>query len=92
MVNEKYKLWLTKRKNDNCAKRILCSKEIDLSTLGVNALDSHAKSKKRCDIAKNRSAGLHCSFFEKEEKSAVSTAEKDNKNMEGRQNCERKIR
>ena len=60
LANEKYKLCLAKGKNDNCAKYILCSKEIDLSTIGANALDSHAKGKKRCDIAKNRSAGLCC--------------------------------
>ena len=52
LANEKYKLCLAKGKNDNCAKYILCSKEIDLSTIGANALDSH--------IAKNRSAGLCC--------------------------------
>ena len=28
------------------AKCILCSKEIDLSTMGANALDSHAKGEK----------------------------------------------
>ena len=48
--------------------------------MSANALDSHAKGKKHC-VAKNRSAGLHCSFFRKEEKPAVSTAEKDNKEI-----------
>ena len=43
LVNEKYKLWFPKRKNDNCAKCILCSNETDLSTMAANALDSHAK-------------------------------------------------
>ena len=81
LVNERYKLWLAKGKNDNCAKCILCSKEIDLSTMGANALDSHAKGKKHCDIAKNSSAGLYCSFFRKEEKPAVSTAEKESKEI-----------
>ena len=81
LVNEKYKLWFAKGKNDNCAKCILCSKEIDLSTMGANVLDSHAKGKKHCGIAKNRSAGLYCSFFRKEEKPAVSTAEKDSKEI-----------
>ena len=81
LVNEKYKLWLAKGKNDNCAKCTLCSKDIDLSTVGANVLDSHAKGKKHFDIAKNHSAGLHCSFFRKEEKPAVSTAEKDSKEI-----------
>ena len=81
LFNEKYKLWLDKGKNDNCAKCILCSKKIDLSTMGANALDSHAKAKKHCDIAKRRSAGLHCSFFRKEENPVVSTAEKDIKEI-----------
>ena len=82
LVNEKYKLWLIKGKNDNCAKCILlCSKEIDLSTMCANALGSHAKDKKHCEMAKNRSAGLHCSFFRKEEKSAGSTAEKDSNDI-----------
>ena len=67
MVNEKYKLWLAKGKNDHYAKCVLCSKEIDLSTMGANALDSHAKGKKHCDIVKNRSAGLVRSFFRKEQ-------------------------
>ena len=49
--------------------------------MGANALNSHAKGKKHCDPAKNRSAGLHCSFFRKEEKPAVSTAEKDCKEI-----------
>ena len=81
LINEKYRLWLAKGKNDNRAKCIICSKEIDLSTMGANAPDSHAKSKKHCDIAKNRSAGSHCSFFRKEEKPAVSTAEKGSKEI-----------
>ena len=81
LVNGKYKLWLAKGKNDNCVKCILCTKEIDLSMMGVNVLDSHAKVRKYCDIAKNRSAGLHCSFFRKEEKPAVSTVEKDSKEI-----------
>ena len=81
LVNEKYKLWLAKGKNDSCAKCILCSKEIDLSTMRPNALDSHGKGKKHCDISKNRSAGLHCSFFRKEEKPAVTTAENDSKEI-----------
>ena len=63
MVNEKYKLWLAKGKNDHYAKCVLCSKEIDLSTMGANDLDSHAKGKKHCDIVKNRSAGLVCSWW-----------------------------
>ena len=50
LINEKYRLWLAKGKNDNRAKCIICSKEIDLSTMGANAPDSHAKSKKHCDI------------------------------------------
>ena len=81
LVNEKYKLWLAKRKNDNCAKFTLCLKEIDLSTMDANALDSHAKGKKHYDIAKNHSAELHCSFFRKEEKPAASTDENDSKEM-----------
>ena len=81
MVNEKYKLWFAKGKYDSCAKCILCSKEIDLSTMGANALNSHAKGKKHCDIAKKRSARLHCSFFRKEEKPAVSTVKKDSKEI-----------
>ena len=44
---------------------------------GYWALDSHAKGKKK----KSRSVRLHCSFFRKEEKPAVSTAEKDNKKI-----------
>ena len=53
LVNQKYKLWLAKGKNDNCAKCILYSKETDLSTMVANALDSHPKGKEHCDIAKN---------------------------------------
>ena len=53
LFNEKYRLWLAKRKNGNCAKSILCSKEKDLSTIGANMVDSHAKGKKHCDVAKN---------------------------------------
>ena len=43
--------------------------------MGANVLDSHTKVKKHCDIAKDRLAGLHCSFFRKK-KPAVSIAEK----------------
>ena len=49
--------------------------------MSANALDSHAKGKKHCNITKKRSAGLHCSFFRKEEKPAVRTAEKDSKEI-----------
>ena len=49
--------------------------------MSPNALDSHAKGKKHCDIVKKRSAGLHCSFFRKDEKPAASTAEKDSKEI-----------
>ena len=62
------------------AKCILWSKEIDLSVMGANALDSHTKGK-NIDIVKNSSAGLHCSFFRREEKPAGSTAEKDSKEI-----------
>ena len=44
--------------------------------MDANALHSHAKGKKHCDIAKNCLAGLHCSFFWKEETPAVNTAKK----------------
>ena len=61
--------------------------------MGANALDSHAKGKKHCDIVKNRSAGLVCSFFRKEEQSAVSSTEKfsketckDDKTVKGKLN------
>ena len=47
-----------------------------LSTMDANVLDSHAKGKKHCDIAKNWLAGLHSSFFRKEEKPAVNTAKR----------------
>ena len=49
--------------------------------MSANALDRQAKGKKHCNITKKRSAGLHCSFFRKEEKPAVRTAEKDSKEI-----------
>ena len=49
--------------------------------MGANALDSHAEGKKHCDIAKSCTAELDCSFFTKEKKPAVSTAEKDSKEI-----------
>ena len=60
--------------NDHYAKCVLCSREIDLSTMGANALDSSAK--KHGNIVKNLSAGLVCSFFRKEEQSVVSSTGK----------------
>ena len=48
--------------------------------IGANALDSHAKGKKLWLVVKKRSTGLHCSFF-KNEKPAVSTAEKVSKEI-----------
>ena len=46
LINKKYKLWIAKAKNKKTARCTLCQKEIDLSTMGSVALDSHAFSKK----------------------------------------------
>ena len=60
--------------------------------MGPNALDSLAKGKKHCYIVKNHSPGLVCSFFRKEEQSAVSTEKfsketcKDDKTVKGKLN------
>ena len=45
-TNKKYKVWIAKTKNKKTAWCAICQKEIDLSTVGSAALDSHAFSKK----------------------------------------------
>ena len=45
-TNKKYKVWIAKTKNKKTAWFTICQKEIDLSTVGSAALDSHAFSKK----------------------------------------------
>ena len=54
--NEKYKLWHAKGTNDNSAKCMLYSREMDLSTTGHCALDSYARGKRHCELVKDRTA------------------------------------
>ena len=46
LTSKLYKDWITQGKNKNYANCVLCLKDIDLSTMGSTALDSHAKGAK----------------------------------------------
>ena len=65
LTDKSYKNWVSKGKNNNYAKCVLCLKEIDLSTMGSAALDSHAKGARHKAKFKDRSFGLDVFFKQK---------------------------
>ena len=53
--NIKYKTWLAQAPSDkNTARCILCKKDINISTMGVSALESHAAGKRHTDLLNER--------------------------------------
>ena len=49
--NIKYKTWLAQAPLDkNTARCILCKKDINISTMGVSAIQSHAAGKRHTDL------------------------------------------
>lgn len=73
LTNSKYKLWVSKL-NNTTAKCNLCSKDIDLSTMGSGALDSHANGKKHSQKMKDRLQGLDCFFSKTADKTKTGVA------------------
>ena len=61
-TNKRYKLSISKSSKSAGARCTLCKKDIDVSTMGNSALDSHAKGKKH--RVEERSMGLDI-FFKK---------------------------
>ena len=53
--NIKYKTWLAQAPSDkNTARCILCKKDINISIMGVSALESHAAGKRYTDLLNER--------------------------------------
>ena len=53
--NIKYKIWLAQAPSDkNTARCILCKKDINISIMGVSALESHAAGKRHTDLLNER--------------------------------------
>ena len=48
--SKNYKLWIAKTKYKKTTRCTLCQKEIDLSTMGSDAIDSHAIIKKYTEM------------------------------------------
>ena len=45
LTNKKCKLWIAKTSQIHIARYTFCKKDIDISTMGSSALDSHSKGK-----------------------------------------------
>ena len=74
LTSKLYKYWITQGKNKNYAKCVFCLKDIDLSTVGSAALDSHAKGAKHKTKIKDQSTGLDL-FFKKPNQTPVESQE-----------------
>ena len=72
---KKCKLWIAKTKNKKTPQCTLCQKEIDLSTMGGAALDSHAFSKNHTKKMIDCKQGLDKIFFKKQE--SISERDRD---------------
>ena len=71
------KLWIAKTKNKKTPQCTLCQKEIDLSTMGGAALDSHAFSKNHTKKMIDCKQGLDKIFFKKQESISERETETD---------------
>ena len=78
LLNPKYKSWV-KQISSNTARYSFCNKHIDVSSMGVSALESHSTSKKHKQIVSDRSKNYSMFFG----KSSVSSPdpEKSVKNL-----------
>ena len=74
---KKCKLWIAKTKNKKTPQCTLCQKEIDLSTMGGAALDSHAFSKNHTKKMIDCKQGLDKIFFKKQESISERETETD---------------
>ena len=63
LYNKKYQLWIAKASDSKNARCILCQKDLDVSTMGSGALDSHATGSKHKQKVLDRSR-FRC-FFKK---------------------------
>lgn len=71
--DNRYSSWLHKA-NKWRAYCKFCSKDFDISNMGISALDSHASGKKHSEIAKIRIAGTGNLFFAKHSERASSSS------------------
>ena len=61
LLNPKYKSWV-KKISLNTARCSFCNKHIDVSSMGVSALESHSTSKKNKQIVSDRSKNYSMFF------------------------------
>ena len=61
LLNPKYKSWV-KKISLNIARCSFCNKHIDVSSMGVSALESHSTSKKHKQIVSDRSKNYSMFF------------------------------
>ena len=80
LTSKLYKDWIIQGKNKNYAKCVLCLKDIDVSTMGSAALDSHAKrAKHKVKKIKDRST-ISDLFFKKPNQTPVEQQHLRNSN------------
>ena len=76
LLDENYRGWIKKVVNNkNAAECTVCSKIIDLTTMGATALTSHSKGKKHMEKL-NLNAGQMTSYASKPDKSETVTKDR----------------
>ena len=73
-TNTKYKLWIGKSKDGKYARCILCCKDIDISSMGSSALDSHSTGKKHKQRVGERSQYSDIFFKKKTDSSCIGSS------------------
>ena len=84
LLNLKYKSWL-KKTSLNTGRCSFCNKRIDVSSMGVSALESHSNGKKHKQMLANRSKN-YSMFFGKSSASSTE-AEKSVENSSSENTC-----
>lgn len=79
LIDVKYSKWLTKSNDKSKAHCTFCTKDFDISNMGVAALNSHLSGKKHSEIAGLRSSQAGAMFFRKECTLASVSAENNSK-------------
>ena len=91
LENPKYKLWLALVPSDEkTARCILCKKDINVSAMGVSALESHATGKKHKSLMKERKQYSETFFPQKKSSERNSEKEEDNQQTLYRKKLENK--
>ena len=76
LVDERFKNWIEKGENKWKARCKFCSKEFDISNMGVAALTSHGLCEKHLEISEARESQSGVMFFSKKPQDESSNSAK----------------